>query len=123
VIGHGDTGRLADVAVPLALQFTVVDPESVPDAVPANWMSPHVALNDPVAVVNVCCVGFQWKLVQVDGEGMTPDALETDCHDPMRASMPVAVGPVTLVLCSKPKQPAAATEAASASATRECFMA
>ena len=114
---HGDIGSEPDVAVPSAVHAIVVTPVNVPDAVPANCTLPHVAVNDPVAVVAVCCVGLHRKFVQVDGDGMTEDALVTDCHVPMRAATPDPDGLVAVVLCSNPTQPAAAAEAVSASAT------
>lgn len=116
-IAHGETGRLPDVAVPFAVHAIVVAVVSVPEAVPANCTSPHVALNDPVAVVAVCCVGFHRKFVQVDGDGMIDEELVTDCHVPMSAATPVEVGLVMLVLCSNPTQPAVAAATAIAKAT------
>lgn len=109
---HGETGRLEDVAAPLAFHATVV-PLRAPEAVPANATPLQFALNAPDAVVAVIDVAFQWKSVQVFGLGMMLLASFTDCHDPASESIedvPVEVGPVTEVLCSKPTQPAAAID-------------
>src|SRR3954463_9603437 len=71
------------VAVPFAAHMIVL-PVSVPDAAPATFSPPaRVALNEPIALVAVCCVGFHLKSTQVDGEGMM--LLDADAHVPMSA--------------------------------------
>jgi len=66
VIGHGDCGRLAALAVPFAPHVTVV-PFSVPFANPLNTMPLQVALKDPHADVAVWLVAFHVKSVHVFG--------------------------------------------------------
>ena len=85
-------------------------PLSVPCAVPDTFRSPaHVALNDPLALVAVSSVGFHLKSEQVEAEGITLDA---DAQVPINALTPAALGPVVVLVCSKPAQPAAATATA-----------
>ena len=56
-----------------ALQV-IVDPLSVPCAVPESFRSPgHVALNAPFALVPVCSVTFHLKSVHEPGVGMMLD--------------------------------------------------
>jgi hypothetical protein len=100
--------------MPGAVAFAVADqlttlPLNVPVAVPATFRSPaHDALNEPVADVAVCCVGFHLKSVQVDGEGMTLEL--TEAHVPIKAATPVAEGPVdVVVLLEYPTQPLTVT--------------
>src|SRR6185436_8098207 len=110
VIAHA--GAPVSVAVPSASHEMVL-PDSVPDAVPATFRLPaHVALNEPLALVAVCSVGFHLKSTHVEGEGITP--LDAEAHVPMRALMVAVplVGPVTVDLCSNPTHPAAASATA-----------
>ena len=80
-------------------------PLNVPCAVPDSFKSPvHDALKDPLAVVAVCSVTFHLKSVHAFGDGMRFE----DDQLPSSALIPVADGPVTLLLRSKPMQPAAA---------------
>src|SRR5689334_18273032 len=110
-------GIVGVVAVPAALQVTVV-PVSEPIAEPDTFKSPaQVALNEPFALVAVCSVGVHLKSVQLDGDGMMP-APAVDCQLPIiDATVLAADGPVgTVVLFSNPTQPAAATHSATAQA-------
>jgi len=98
-IAQGDCGSGDPVAVPVALQATVV-PVSVPLAVPANATPLQVALNDPAALVAVWLVAIHLKFVHVLGSGMiVPLASCTDCQVPASAFVPDDdVGVVTDVL-------------------------
>ena len=103
---------LGALVFPAALQFTVA-PFNVPWAVPETFKSfAHVALKDPLALVDVCSLAFHLKSVHDEGEG----TLLADAHVPISALTPPADGLVVVLVCSKPMQPAAATAAASASA-------
>ena len=90
----------------------MTDPLSTPCAVPATFRSPaQVALNEPLALVAVCSVGFHLKSEQLETAGITLDA---DAQVPINALTPAEVGLVVVLVCSKPAQPAAATATASA---------
>ena len=109
-------GSPGAVAVPLALH-AITEPLRVPWAVPATFRSPaQVALNDPLAEDAVCSVTFHLKSVHVDGDGMTLDAVDAEAQLPISAATPAVVGPVVVLECSKPAQPAAAAAAATARA-------
>src|SRR6476646_6908922 len=86
------------VAFPAALHV-MVEPLSVPSAVPASFKSPaHVALNEPFADVGVSSVAFHLKSAHDEADGITPAV--ADAHVPMRAATVVPLGPVTVVLFS-----------------------
>src|SRR6059036_564197 len=123
-MAHGDCGRPAPVAVPLAPHAITV-PVSDPDAVPAYATPPQLALKYPFAVVPVCSVAFHLKSLQVDGDGITPVALLTDCQLPIRAWTPLVgvVGAVLLDLCSNPTHPTAAIDTAAADTSMYFFIA
>ena len=92
---------------------SIVEPLSVPSAVPATFRSPaHVALNDPLAVVAVCSVTFHLKSVQVDGDGMTLAEAHV-AHQ--RARRPLDEGPSACSCARNPRQPAAAAAIAQTS--------
>jgi hypothetical protein len=108
VMAHDE--RLGAVAFPAAVH-AIVEPLSVPSAVPATFKSfAHVALNDPFAVVAVCSVTFHLKSVQDEGDGTT----DADVQLPIKALTPEAEGPVSVLVCSNPKQPASETAASAA---------
>ena len=66
----------------------------VPCAVPVSFRSlAQVALNEPLAEVAVCSVGFHLKSVQVDGAGMM--LADADAQLPISAPLPAAVGAVS----------------------------
>src|SRR6185295_17297704 len=99
----GHVGRPADVALPAALHV-IVWPASVASAVPATArLFPHVAENDPLALVEVWSVTVHLKSVHGEEDGATL----ADDHVPMSALMPVDEGPVIELVCSNPIQPAA----------------
>jgi hypothetical protein len=103
VIAQGD-GTLGPVAVPAALQ-AIVDPFSDASAVPATIrLFRHVALNNPLAVVDVRSVTVHLKSVQEEAEGATV----ADAHAPMSALTPALEGLVGELVCSYPPQPATA---------------
>jgi hypothetical protein len=89
-------GIVGDCAVPFALHAIAV-PLSVPDAVPCSFKSPaHVALNDPLAVVPVCSLGFHLKSVQVVAVG----TMAADAQLPTSDPTAVELGEVPVVLLS-----------------------
>ena len=89
----------------------MTEPFRVPWAVPTTFRSPaQVALNDPLAVVAVCSVGFHLKSAQLEGDGITLD--EAEAQVPISAATPVALGLVVVLVCSKLVQPAEATASA-----------
>ena len=111
----GQVGSPADVALPAALHV-IVWPASVASAVPATArLFPHVALNDPFALVEVRSVTFHLKSVHDDGDGATL----ADAHAPMSALTPAEDGPVIELVCSNPKQPAATDAIAMTKGTAE----
>jgi hypothetical protein len=57
-------------------------------------------------------MAFHLKSVQPLGFGMMLLASETDCQLPTRPSIPVLLGPVTVLLWSNPMHPAAAIDTA-----------
>ncbi len=119
VIAQGE-GTLGPVAVPAALQ-AIVDPFSDASAVPATIrLFRHVALNDPLAVVDVRSVTVHLKSVQEEAEGATV----ADAHVPMSALTPALEGLVGELVCSYPIQPAtaAAIKAEKPQAKRRFFM-
>jgi hypothetical protein len=111
------------LAVAVADQV-IVDPLSVPCAVPLTFKSPaHVALKLPFALVAVCSDAIHLKFVQEDGAGIM--LLEADVHVPISALTlgVLVVGLVRLLECSKLAQPAAAAATASAYTRTRFFMA
>src|SRR5262245_7244022 len=91
VIGHA--GRFGTDAVACAFQV-IVDPDSVPLAVPETFKSPaQVALNAPLAVFPVCCVTFHLKSLHAAAAGTRLD----DDQLPRSPATPVLEGPVTLL--------------------------
>ena len=92
----------------------IVEPVSVPCAVPLTFKSPaHVALKLPFALVVVCSDAIHLKLVHDEGAGTM--FVDADVHVPINAltlGVPL-VGPVRLLVCSKLAQPAAAAATAS----------
>jgi hypothetical protein len=109
------------LALPTADQ-TIDEPLSDPCAIPLTFKSfAHVALNDPFAIVEVCSVTVHLKSVQEEADGAT---LVED-HVPMSALRPDADGPVCVLVCSNPKQPAAIAAALTArpQAKRRFFIA
>ena len=90
----GQDGRSGAVAVPVP-DHVIVVPLSVPCAVPDTFNVPeHVALNDPLALLPVCSVTFQWKSVHDEGDGM----MLLEDHAPISALTPEAVGPVSVLV-------------------------
>jgi hypothetical protein len=76
----------------------IVDPLSVPSAVPVTFrLFAHVALNDPFADVDVCSVTDHLKSAHEEGDG----AALADVHDPSSALTPADEGPVMELVCSK----------------------
>ena len=108
VIAQADKPGAA--ALPSALH-AIVDPLIVPSAVPVTFKSfAHIALNDPFADEAVCSVTFHWKSEQDEGDGMT----DADVQLPISAFTPDVDGPVSVLVCSNPKQPASDTAASTA---------
>jgi len=96
-LGSDDT-----VAFPAAVHV-MVEPLSVPSAVPASFKSPaQVALNEPFAAVGVSSVAFHLKSEHDVAAGITP--AEVDVQLPIRDAMDVPLGLVTVVLFSYPTQ-------------------
>jgi hypothetical protein len=63
----------------------MVEPLSDPWAVPLTFKSfPHVALNEPLAIDEVCSVTVHLKSVHEEGDG----AIVADDQVPIRALMP-----------------------------------
>src|SRR5688500_7633398 len=106
-------------AFPFAFHFRLVGVVSSPSAIPDRFRPPaQVALNAPFAVVAVCSLTVHLKLLHALGDGMRLP----DVHVPMKALCPAVAGPVMLLLCSKPKQPDAASAEIAARAKRVGFL-
>jgi hypothetical protein len=100
--------RPGPVAFPFALHSSEVGVVNAPWAAPVNLRSPgQLALKDPFAVVPVCSVTFHLKSVHVLGVGMSVDEVQL----PSSELLPVAVGSVEELRCSKPAHPIAALAA------------
>lgn len=97
-------GSPGAVALPVALQLSVVPLVRFPCAVPVNFSSPaQVALKFPLALVAVCSDTSHLKSVQAVGEGM----MLVEVQLPRNALAPEAEGPVMLLPRSKPMHPLA----------------
>ena len=91
--------------MPVAFHLRLAPLVSSPSAMPDSLRSPaQVALKAPFAVVAVCSLTVHLKSPQALGDGM----MLAEVHVPMNAFVPAAAGPVTVLLCSKLKQPDAA---------------
>src|SRR5574339_184162 len=112
-------GRPGAAAVPCAVQL-IAEPTRKARAVPVTWRLPaHVALNAPLALLPDCSVTSHLKSVHVEAAGM----MLPDVQLPTSALRPEALGP-TVLSRSNPRQPAAPTADARASANARflCFM-
>jgi len=101
-------GSPGALAFPAALPL-IVPPFSVPSATPFSFSAPaQVALNEPLALVDVCSVTSHLKSVHVLGDGTMFDEDQLPTSD----LMSLADGPVNVLFRSYPKQPAAAADTA-----------
>jgi len=107
------------VAFASPLHEIVPDVVKWPCAVPLTLRSPaQLALNDPLALEGVCSDTFHLKSEQELGAGMILD----DDQLPISELLPAAVGPVGVLLCSKPMQPPLTRAADSAAMRMRFFM-
>ena len=93
------------VAFASALQLISVGDIRTPSAVPVNFRSPgHVALNEPLADVEVCSLTVHLKSVHELGEGISEDEVQL----PISELLHPAVGDVRELWRSRLVQPATA---------------
>lgn len=115
----GHDAKSGAVAFPVAFHSRLVGLMSLPSAMPESFRLPaQVALKDPLAVVAVCSLTDHLKSPQALGDGM----MFPEVHTPTNAVVPVAAGPVMLLLRSKLKQPVVPRRQTAAMAVKVRFL-